>query len=109
MLDLLLTRHGTTAAGEVMLGGQLDVPLNDQGRHEAAALAERLEGVRIDRIISSPMARALETAEIVARGRPFEVDDRLRELDYGRWEGLNYREIDARDLELRARWGADAA
>ncbi len=109
MLDLLLTRHGTTTAGEVMLGSQLDVPLNDPGRHEANALADRLEGVRIDRIISSPMSRAMETAEIVARGRPFEVDDRLRELDYGRWEGLNYQEIDARDLELRARWEADPA
>ena len=109
MLDVLLTRHGTTTAGDVMLGGQLDVPLNDQGRHEAAALAARLDGVRIDRIISSPMSRAMETAEIVARGRPFEVDDRLRELDYGRWEGLNYKEIDARDLDLRARWEADPA
>src|SRR5512140_1864118 len=109
MLDLVLTRHGTTTAGEVMLGGQLDVGLNDQGHQEAAALAERLHGVRFDRIVSSPMNRAMETAEIVARGRPFEVDDRLRELDYGRWEGLNYQEIDARDLDLRARWEADPA
>lgn len=110
MLDVLLTRHGTTTAGDgVMLGGQLDVPLSDQGRREAEALAARLAGVRIDWIVSSPMARALETAEVIARGRPVEVDERLRELDYGRWEGLDYAEIDARDPGLRARWEADPA
>jgi probable phosphoglycerate mutase len=109
MLTLLLTRHGEAAQGDVMLGGQLDVPLMPQGREEAAALARRLNGVRIDRIVSSPMLRALETAQIVATGRPVEVDARLRELDYGRWEGLTYAEIDAHDPELRARWEHDPA
>ncbi len=95
MLDLLITRHGRTGAGEVMLGGQLDVPLAPEGRAEADALARRLAGVRIDRIISSPMLRAIETAQAIATGRPIEIDDRLRELDYGRWESLSYDEIDA--------------
>ena len=109
MLTLLLTRHGEAAQGDVMLGGQLDVPLMPQGREEAAALARRLNGVRIDRIVSSPMLRALETAQIIATGRPVEVDARLRELDYGRWEGLTYAEIDAHDPELRMRWEHDPA
>jgi broad specificity phosphatase PhoE len=108
VLDLLLTRHGLTSAGDgVMLGGQLDVPLSPEGQGEAQALATRLAGVRIDRIISSPMVRALQTAETIAVGRPIEVDDRLRELDYGRWEGLTYDEIERRDPELRIRWEAD--
>jgi broad specificity phosphatase PhoE len=109
VLTLLLTRHGMTSAGDVMLGGQLDVPLAPQGRAEAQALARRLGGVRIDRIIASPMLRALETAQEIATGRPVEVDERLRELDYGRWEGLTAAEIDARDPELRARWEQDPA
>lgn len=109
MLDLLITRHGRTGAGEVMLGGQLDVPLAPEGRAEADALAHRLAGVRIDRIISSPMLRALETAQAIATGRPIEIDDRLRELDYGRWESLSYDEIEAHDPELRARWERDPA
>lgn len=92
-----------------MLGGQLDVPLLPRGRDEAEALARRLSGVRIDRIVSSPMLRALETAQTIATGRPVEVDERLRELDYGRWEGLTYDEIDAHDPELRARWEHDPA
>jgi broad specificity phosphatase PhoE len=110
MLDLLLTRHGMTAAGEsAVLGSQIDVPLAPEGRAQAQALADRLEGVRIDRVVASPLSRALETAQIVTTGRPIEIDDRLREMDYGRWEGLVSAEIDARDPELRARWEHDPA
>jgi probable phosphoglycerate mutase len=109
MLTLILSRHGQAAEGDAMLGGQLDVPLLPAGRKEAEALAHRLAGVRLDRIVASPMLRALETAQTVARGRPIELDERLRELDYGRWEGLTYAEIDARDPDLRARWEHDPA
>jgi broad specificity phosphatase PhoE len=109
MLTLILTRHGRAAADDIMLGGQLDVPLTADGRAEAQALGRRLAGVRIDRIVASPMARTLETAQVVAAGRPIEVDERLRELDYGRWEGLTYPEVDAHDPELRARWEHDPA
>jgi broad specificity phosphatase PhoE len=107
MLTLILTRHGEAAPGDIMLGGQLDVMLTPNGRREAEALARRLTGVRVDRIVSSPMLRALETAQTVAIGRPVEVDERLRELDYGQWEGLTYDEIEARDPALRARWDHD--
>jgi len=109
MLTLLLTRHGQAASGDVMLGGQLDMPLTPDGRAGAGALARRLAGVRVGRIVASPMARALETAQAIATGRPVEVDERLRELDYGRWEGLTAAEIEARDPELRARWEHDPA
>jgi broad specificity phosphatase PhoE len=109
VLTLILTRHGITPAGDVMLGGQLDVPLAPEGRAQAEALRDRLAGVRIDRIISSPMLRALETAQTIAAGRPIEVDERLRELDYGRWEGLSYAEIEIQDPALRALWEADPA
>jgi probable phosphoglycerate mutase len=110
MLNLLLTRHGLPDAGQdVWLGSQLDVALRPEGRRQAEALAHRLAGVRIDRIFSSPMLRALETAQIVATGRPVEVDDRLIERDYGRWEGLTNAEIEARDPDLLERWDRDPA
>jgi broad specificity phosphatase PhoE len=109
MLNLLLTRHGEVAANDVVLGGQLDLSLTERGGAEAEALARRLGGIRIDRIVSSPMARALETAQTVARGRPIEVDERLRELDYGRWEGLTRSEIEERDEVLWGRWERDPA
>jgi broad specificity phosphatase PhoE len=109
MLTLILTRHGQAAADDVVLGAELDLPLTPEGHNEADALARRLAGIRLDRIVSSPMRRALETAQAIATGRPIEVDERLRELDYGRWEGLTHAEIDARDPELRARWEYDPA
>ncbi len=110
ILDLILTRHGRPDTGQdVWLGSQLDVALSPEGRGQAEALADRLAGVRVDRILSSPMLRALETAQIVARGRPVEVDDRLIERDYGRWEGLTSAEIEARDPELMERWDRDPA
>src|ERR1035437_9237507 len=109
MLTLILTRHGITPAGDIMLGGQLDVRLAPEGRVQAQELGDRLAGGRIDRIISSPLLRALETAQAIAAGRPIEVDERLRELDYGRWEGLSYAEIESQDPLLRARWEADPA
>ncbi len=110
MLTLLLTRHGLpTAATNIWLGGRLDVPLSPDGRTQAEALARRLTGVGLDRIISSPMLRAVETAKAVATGRTVEVEERLREQDCGQWEGLTFDEATARDPELRASWVRDPA
>jgi broad specificity phosphatase PhoE len=110
MLTLLMTRHGLpTAATNVWLGGRLDVPLSPEGRAQADALARRLTTVRIDRIISSPMLRAIETANAIAIGRPVEMDERLREQDCGLWEGLTFDEATARDPAIRASWERDPA
>ena len=111
MLTLVLTRHGLTDRSdpEQHLGQGIDVGLSAAGRAQAAALAGRIADEHFDRIISSPLQRAMETAHAVARGRPVEPDPRLMEMDYGAWEGLTYDEIDARDAALRARWVADPA
>jgi phosphoserine phosphatase len=109
MLNVLLTRHGYTTAGEIILGGVIDVPLAARGREEVAALGRRLAGVRIDRAIASPMVRAQETARIIVGDRPIETDERLREMHYGRWEGLTFAEVPKLDPELRARWESDPA
>jgi len=65
--------------------------LTERGRSDAQALAERLRDVQIDRLISSPLGRAVETSEILSNGRAqpldLEKDERLTELDYGLWEG----------------------
>ena len=90
MLTLVLTRHGLTERSEPEqhLGQHIDISLSDAGRRQAEALARRLAGVRFARVISSPLFRAQETAEIVARGLRAETDPRLKEMDYGAWEGL---------------------
>ena len=98
MLTVLLTRHGHTdkSEPEQYLGQRIHASLTERGRRDAQALSQRLEGVHIDRLISSPLGRALETAEILALGRDasVETDERLSELDYGAWEGLTVEEID---------------
>ena len=100
MLTVLLTRHGHTdrSEPEQYLGQRIHATLTERGRRDAAGLAERLYGVSIDRVITSPLARAVETATILSAdsGADVEIDDRLMELDYGAWEGLTVEEIDSR-------------
>jgi probable phosphoglycerate mutase len=115
MLTLVLTRHGLTPRSEPEqhLGQRIDVVLSAAGRAQAEALGRRLVGVPVERILASPLRRATETAEIVRSGlltRPaVETDARLREMDYGEWEGLTYQQIEERDGPARTRWEADPA
>ncbi|HYM82696.1 MAG TPA: histidine phosphatase family protein [Candidatus Dormibacteraeota bacterium] len=111
MLTLVLTRHGLTARSdpEQHLGQHIDIGLSEEGREQAMALAGRIADERFDRIVCSPLRRARETAEAVAAGRPIELDARLLEMDYGRWEGLTYEGIEAVDAAYRAEWEADPA
>jgi phosphoserine phosphatase len=79
------------------------VALSEHGRAQAAALARRLAAERIDRLYSSDLTRAFETARIVGEPHGLEVtpDPRLREFAFGAWEGLTWDEILARHPELR--------
>ena len=80
---LLLARHGRTAANAGgLLQGRVDLPLDETGRAQAAALAAVVGGAR--RVVTSPLRRARETAE--AFGLPVTVDERWVELDYGEWD-----------------------
>jgi broad specificity phosphatase PhoE len=111
VLTLLLTRHGSTPRSdpEQHLGQRIDLELSAAGRAAAEALGRRLDGVELARVISSPLRRARETAQLVVPGAALELDDRLKEMDYGRWEGLTYEEILVRDGDARRIWEADPA
>jgi probable phosphoglycerate mutase len=103
--EVWLARHGVTAwNAEGRIQGHTDVPLSDEGRRQAEALARRLAASPPARIVSSDLRRALETAEIVGRalGVAVEADAALREQDLGRWQGLTGEEARARDPELWA-------
>lgn len=107
MLTLVLTRHGLTdrSEPEQHLGQHIDISLSDAGRRQADVLARRLAGIRFDRVISSPLFRAQETAEILTRGAVgIETDPRLKEMDYGAWEGQTYQQIATRDGAARREW-----
>ena len=100
--EVVLVRHGQT---EWSLSGQhtgtTDIPLTEQGRRHAEALGARLAGWRFERVLSSPLARALDTCRLAGMGDRAEVTDDLREWDYGEYEGR--RTLDIR--EERPGWG----
>lgn len=107
MTRLIVWRHGNTdwnAANRVQ--GQLDVPLNDLGREQAAAAAPLLAALRPDALVASDLRRAVETAEALAAltGLPIRTDVRLRERYYGLWQGLTMAEIRERYPAEHARW-----
>ena len=103
---LLLARHGETDWNrERRWQGHADPWLNEAGREQAHALARELAGDPPHAVYSSDLARAQETAEIVAGelGLPLAVDPRLREVDIGEWSGLLWAEIEERFPEGVAR------
>jgi probable phosphoglycerate mutase len=100
--EVVLVRHGQTewsVSGRHT--GRTDIPLTDQGRLHARALGARLSGWRFERVVSSPLARALDTCRLAGMGDRAEITDDLREWDYGEYEGR--RTVDIR--EERPGWG----
>jgi broad specificity phosphatase PhoE len=109
--QLAFVRHGQTEANRTgVLLGRLDPPLNDAGREQAAVVAARVELIAPARIVTSPLVRAMETAQIVAvaLGLPVDVDERLIEVDYGEYDGVPLGELPA-DLVWKWRHDADFA
>ena len=87
---LVIVRHGETwdnAAG--VWQGQLDSPLSDRGRAQATAMAPLVAALAPQRIVSSDLSRARDTAAAIssATGIPVALDPRLREIHAGQWQG----------------------
>lgn len=104
---IYLVRHAETVWNrEGRYQGNLDVPLAPVGRAQAERLGERLAAVSFACVLSSDLSRCLETARAIVERQPgtagavapleVEVDRRLREMAYGRWEGLTLAEVRAR-------------
>lgn len=107
MTEIFLIRHGETAwNAERRLQGHLDIPLNEEGRRQAAALARALAGKAVHMIFSSDLSRAASTARAVAErhGLPLHTDAALRERCFGAFEGLLYDELEAQFPEAYAQW-----
>lgn len=105
MTTLLLVRHGETDWNrDGRWQGHSDTHLNDAGRDQARQVATQLDGV--DVLYCSDLARARETADIVAAtlGLDVRTDARLRERSFGAWEGLTAGEIEERFAEDLASW-----
>jgi len=94
----LLIRHGRTSsnANGTLAGWTEGIGLDEVGRGQAAGLAARLKGLPIQVVVSSPLQRCVETAEIVMGGLvdvTFRTDERLGECRYGAWTGGSLKEL----------------
>ena len=104
---LVLVRHGETdGQSSVRYFGRTDVELSAEGRAHMRALAVAMarDPDALDFVVASPLKRALDSAEILAGGAPVQILDELREIDFGRWEGMTKEEIAASDPVLYKDW-----
>ena len=105
---MLFARHGQSTANLLLVISNRDLehPLTELGRHQAAALADAVHGEGVRRIFTSPLARAVETAEIVGRALdvPVERADALREFDCGVFEGRSDGEAWAAHAAVQREW-----
>lgn len=106
-MNILLARHGETPWNrEGRYQGHTDIPLSEEGEAQARALGRRLVDVEIHRAVSSPLARARVTAQLVLgpRRELLTHDDGLKEISHGKWEGKLVTEIEAADRAMLDTW-----
>lgn len=98
-MKIILVRHGETDWNrEQRYQGHKDIAMNDAGRTQARDIAARLESEKVEAIFSSDLSRTLETAAIIAEYHklPIRIDSRFREMAFGEWEGLTFKEVYAK-------------
>lgn len=107
MIEIILARHGETDwnASEIFRG-RADIPLNETGRKQAEMLGEYLGSEEIDFIYSSPLRRAVDTAEAIAGRHNLKVNtiDNLIDFHFGDWQGLPLTEVGEKYSEIYRDW-----
>jgi broad specificity phosphatase PhoE len=110
-LKLILVRHGETYWNEegLVQGGDSDIELNDTGLEQARKLAAFLESEPITDILSSPLQRAIATAEAIANHHqlPVEIDQGLKELKVGELEGISISNLSTTFSQFLMQWWQD--
>jgi broad specificity phosphatase PhoE len=107
MTEIYLVRHGQTEWNtQLIFRGRKDIPLNERGHKQARALAGALKDRNIDAIYTSPLSRAVETAQPAAT--LFDLDvvpvQGLIDINYGEWEGVSHDEIKRRYSDQYVQW-----
>ena len=93
MSMIYIIRHGKTELNKAnVLQGRSDYPLNEEGISQAKRAACGMSGIDFSNVFSSPLKRAVQTAELVAPGIKAVIDERLIEMDYGPYEGSDLRD-----------------
>ncbi|WP_078695832.1 histidine phosphatase family protein [Caloramator quimbayensis] len=105
-MDIVLIRHGRTDVNEKgCFGGSTDTGLSIRGIKEVENLKLHIKDIDFDCIYASPMIRALQTVKIL--GFDYIIDDRLREIDFGIFEGLSYKDIEKKYPKEYEKWNTD--
>ena len=107
---IYMVRHGATKlSAEDRFAGAVDVELSDEGKFQAAQLAERLADDSITAVYCSPMTRTIQTATILASPHNLSLTHRdgLREINHGHWEGMRRADVEAQFPDEYAAWEED--
>jgi len=107
MARIILVRHGETDWNKrEVFRGQIDVLLNQNGLNQAQAVGNALKGQKLNAIYSSPLSRAVQTANEIAKFHNLDVnlEDGYLDLNYGQWQGVSHEEVKTRYPELYDKW-----
>lgn len=107
MTRIVLVRHGQTEWNRIVrFRGTIDVPLNETGLAQTRAVGRRLASHRISAVYSSPLSRALRTAEAIAKPHGLTVapHEGLQDMSFGAWGGLTPEEAESLSPDLLPRW-----
>lgn len=110
VVTVYLLRHGQTAYNVAdRLRGRADPQLNEQGRAQADALGQLFTGVTLSRVLASPLQRAIQTAEPLARASGLQVEaiQAFNDRDYGPWTGSDRSEVQRRFGSIDAAPGVE--
>jgi alpha-ribazole phosphatase len=104
-MRLILLRHGRTGfSGRYV--GSTDVPLSESGRAQILGMRPQFAAMMVDILMTSPMLRCTQTVDLLDLGLPVQLDSDLREIDFGRWEGKTFQEIEEQDFQLVHDWAS---
>lgn len=105
-MDMILIRHGLTMLNEQLrYGGSTDVGLSERGIYETQRYAQYYKEMPFDSVYVSPLKRTVQTAEMITN--TYHKDERLREMDFGIFEGMTYQEISSRFPKESGQWQQD--
>jgi broad specificity phosphatase PhoE len=108
--QLILVRHGETVHNVARITqGWSDSDLSELGRAQVQRLAQRLVSMQPTALYSSPLGRAMSTAQAIADATGLEIVklEDLREMNYGRWEGRSFMDVRQEDEDVYQRWITD--
>lgn len=108
LTELYIVRHGETDFNiRHACLGHSDIPLNETGQEQVRLLAKRLIDVEFDAVYVSPLARAVDTAAAIKKKAPMTMSYGLIERDYGDWENMTLKEIEAKYPDKYREWRAN--